>query len=119
MLDDPEERSLEGWEPVVGKDGSLAHLIDLAFDYRGNVTLVKRDGTEVVGYLSNRDSTVAEPFVHLFDEREAGPSTVLYSEIQGIRFTGKDTAAGKSYTAYVKRRDQAKREAAEASHGPE
>ncbi len=119
MLDETEEKSLEGWEPVVCEDGSLAHLIDLAFDYRGNITLVKSDGTEMVGYLSNRDATVAEPFVHMFDAQGASPSTVLYSEIRAIRFTGKDTAAGKSYAAYVKRREQTKREAAEASRGPE
>jgi len=103
-----EEKSLEGWVPVIGPDLSLVQVIDMAFDYRGNVTIVKRDGAELVGYLYNRDATAKEPFLQLFDEEGNGPFKLRYSEIRDVRFTGRDTAAGKSWDAWVARKQQDK-----------
>lgn len=109
--------SLEGWAPEVGPDLSLAELVDLAFDYRGHVTLVRRDGTEVSGYLFNRDAETAEPFVEMFDLNGSGPTTIPYALIRTIRFTGKDMASGKSYEAWLKGRAQGAASPA-ASVGP-
>ena len=92
--------TLEGWAPTLGEDLTLAQVIDLAFDYRGNVTVVKRDGTEMVGYVFNRNHDVPEPFIQIFDQAGNGPFTIRYSEIQSIRFTGKDMASGKSWAAF-------------------
>jgi hypothetical protein len=39
--------TLEGWVPKIGEYLTLAEVIDLAFDYRGDATVVKVDGTEV------------------------------------------------------------------------
>ena len=100
------EASLEGWVP--GPDVSLAEVIDRAFDYRGNVTLERRDGTELSGYLSNRDERAREPFVQMFDMAGEGPITIPYREIRAIRFTGKDTAAGNSYAAWLERKAAAR-----------
>ncbi|MBI2855822.1 MAG: hypothetical protein HYX93_03130 [Chloroflexi bacterium] len=101
-----EERSLEGWTPNLDESMTLAQVVELAFDYRGNVTMVKSDGTEVVGYIFNRDNTVPEPFIQIFDEAGGGPFKIPYSELQGIRFTGKDMAAGKSYEAWLRRKQR-------------
>ena len=101
-----DEQTLEGWVP--GPDVSLADVIERAFDYRGNVTVVRRDGTELVGYLFNRDASVAEPFVQMFDAAGDGPITIPYATIRAILFTGKDTAAGSSYTAWLDRKAAAK-----------
>ena len=106
-----EQASLEGWTPEIGGSLTLERVIDLAFDYRGNVTIVRADGTETVGYVSNRDARAAYPFVELFDERGDGPFKLRYGEIANIKFTGKDTAAGKSWEAWVARRDKEKAEA--------
>ena len=95
---------LEGWEPAVGVDASLEDVIERAFDYRGDVTVVRRDGTQVVGYLFNRNAEAAERFVQMFDRAGQGPLTIPYAEIGTIRFTGKDTAAGKSYEAWLRRK---------------
>ena len=97
----PGEQSLEGWVPVLGDGVTLADVIDKAFDYRGDTTVVKRDGTEMVCYISNRDRRAPEPVLHYFDEQGDGPFRLLYSEIENIRFTGRDTAAGKSWQAWV------------------
>jgi hypothetical protein len=104
-VDDNESReSLEGWEPTVGADLPLAEVVEWAFDYRGDVTVVRRDGVEVVGYLFNRDVEAARPFVQMFDRAGEGPLTIPYEDIRTIRFTGKDTAAGKSYEAWRRRK---------------
>ena len=104
--DPSEESSLEGWEPVVGAETTLDHVIERAFDYRGDVTVVRRDGTELVGYLFNRNAEARQPFVQMFDRDGGGPFTVPYAEIRTIRFTGKDTAAGKSYEAWLRRKTE-------------
>lgn len=101
-----EERSLEGWEPEPGAELPLARLVDLAFDYRGNTTVVKRDGTELDGYVFNRNADVPEPYLQMFDSEGGGPITVRYADVRTIRFTGKDTAAGNSYAAWLRRREQ-------------
>jgi hypothetical protein len=101
-----QEQDLEGWVP--GPDVPLADVIDRAFDYRGNVTLDLRDGTELTGYLSNRDARAREPFVEMFDTAGEGPTAIRYADIRTIRFTGKDTAAGNSYAAWLERKAAAK-----------
>jgi len=109
--------TLEGWVPQIGDYLTLAEVIDFAFDYRGNTTLVKTDGTEVVGYVFNRNNLVPQPFIQFFDEKGDGPFTVPYSEIANIKFTGKDTAAGNSWKAWVERKERDKTTAARASRG--
>ncbi len=111
------EKSLQGWTPEVDEALPIDEIIEHAFDYRGNVTLVKTDGSECVGYVFNRDGNVAEPFLQYLDEKGDGPFTMTYAETANIRFTGKDTAAGKSWEAWQarKQREKAERESRGAS----
>jgi hypothetical protein len=103
---DHERGSLEGWAPRVGMDASLEDVVEHAFDYRGDVTLIRRDGSELVGYLFNRNGEAPEPFVQMFDRAGDGPFTIRYAEIRTIRFTGRDTAAGRSYEAWLRRKTE-------------
>ena len=89
----------------MGSNLTLAEVIDLALDYRGNVTVVKADGTEVEGYMFNRNRDAREPFIQMFDVNGDGPLALLYSEIRSIKFTGKDAAAGNSWLAWLERRE--------------
>ena len=98
--------TLEGWVPQINDYTSLREVVDLAFDYRGNTTVVKRDGGEVVGYIFNRDADASEAFIQLFDEQGDGPFTIPYRDIATIKFTGKDTAAGNSWKAWVERKEE-------------
>lgn len=100
--------SLQGWVPDIGPYLTLEEVIEHAFDYRGNVTVVRRDGSELVGYLFNRDSSAPEPFVQLIDEDGNGPVRVRYAEIASVRFTGKDTAEGNSWKAWMERKEREK-----------
>ena len=109
--------SHEGYVPEIGPHMTLAEVIDLAFDYRGNTTIVKTDGTEVVGYVFNRNTLVPEPFIQFFDEKGDGPYTLPYAAIATIKFTGKDMAAGNSWKAWLERKEREKAQAASVSHG--
>ena len=100
--------SLEGWVPQVNDYMSLQEVVEFAFDYRGNTTVVKGDGSEIVGYIFNRNSEAPEPFIQLFDERGDGPFNIPYRDIATIKFTGKDTAAGNSWKAWVERKEKEK-----------
>ena len=112
-----EERSLEGWSPEPSPELPLAAIVDLAFDYRGNVTLVMRDGSERVGFVSNRDARAA--VLQAFDEEGNGPVTIPYAELRTIRFSGRDTAAGTSWKAWTERREREKRAGADAAADPD
>lgn len=100
-----EPLSLEGWEPEIAGHEMLGGVIDRAFDYRGDVTVVRTDGTEIVGYLFNRNRDVAEPFVQMLERSGGEPQTIRFAEIRAITFTGKDTAAGTSYAAWLRSRE--------------
>ena len=111
--------TLEGWLPEIGNSLTLAEVIDFAFDYRGNTTIVKRDGTEIVGYIFNRNTYAPEPFIEYFDESGEGPFSLRYSELANIKFTGKDTAAGNSWRAWLERKGREKAERAGAVSVPD
>jgi len=84
-----EGATLEGWAPEIGPGLSLAEVVDKAFDYRGNVTVVCTNGVEI-------------------ELTGGGPHTITYREIRTIRFTGRDTAAGNSYAAWLRAKEAAK-----------
>jgi hypothetical protein len=110
-----DDKSLEGWAPEIPDVGTLAEVVDRAFDYRGDVTVVLDDGRELIGYLFNRNRDVAEPFVQMFEREGSGASRIPYARIRAIRFTGRDMAAGNSYAAWLRSREAAK--AASSSPG--
>ena len=103
-----EDKSLEGWSPEIADAETLAAVVEHAFDYRGDITLDLDDGRRIDGYLFNRNRDVAEPFVQMFERGEVTPSTIPYAQIRAVRFTGKDTAAGNSYAAWLRLRQAAK-----------
>jgi hypothetical protein len=88
-----------------GPGPQLSELIERAFDYRANTTVVRTDGTEIEGYVFNRNADAPEPFLQLFDAAGEGPVTIPYAEVRTIRFTGKDMAAGNSYEAWLRRKE--------------
>jgi len=103
-----EDKSLEGWAPDIPDAATLAEVVDRAFDYRGDVTVVLDDGRELIGYLFNRNREVTEPFVQIYATENPAALSIPYARIRAIRFTGKDTAAGNSYAAWLRRKEAAK-----------
>ena len=103
-----DEPPLEGWDPGALDGEALSEVIERAFDYRGDVTIVRRDGAELVGYLFNRNADSPRPFVQVFAAAGGDQVNIPYGDIRSIRFTGRDTAAGNSYAAWLRSREAAK-----------
>ena len=101
----PDEQSLEGWVPAIDSPETLAHVIEEAFAYRGDVTVERTDGTQLVGYLCNRGGSGSNAFAEIIPVDSPSRVRLAYSEIKAVRFTGKDTAAGQSWEAWQKRRE--------------
>ena len=97
-------QAVEGWVPELATEDELRSALEQAFDYRGDVTITRKNGGEVTGYLFDRRvaPTLESSVVRLILASGERP-TVSYSEIAAIAFTGRDTAAGKSYEAWVKK----------------
>ena len=100
-----DDSTLEGWVPNVGGDVTLAEVIESAFEYRGDVTIDKVDGTTVVGYFFNRNAAAAIPFGEVIEADTGEWLRLPYAQIRNIRFTGRDTAAGESWEAWQRRRE--------------
>ena len=79
--------------------------VELAFDYRGDVTLELKSGETLTGYVFNRDNTAEEPWIDVFPAANAGSRRIAYRDILSIGFTGNDTASGKSWEAWVSKKE--------------
>jgi len=100
-----EREQLEGWIPQLATESEINAALEKAFDYRGDVTLTLKDGRIVAGYVFDRRTgrTLAESAVRIMPATERTKLTVPYSEIAALAFTGRDTAAGKTFEAWVRK----------------
>lgn len=89
------------WETASDED--LRAGLEKAFDYRGDVTVTRKDGTRIEGYIFDRQtgSTLETSVVRIIPKDQSAKVAIAYSEIAGLAFTGRDTAAGKSWAAWV------------------
>ena len=96
---------LEGsiWQAASEED--LRAGLEKAFDYRGDVTITRKDGSTVEGYIFDRRAgkTLADSFVRLIPKNQNAKIAIAYADIAGLAFSGRDPAAGKSWEAWVKK----------------
>lgn len=94
---------IEGWIPELATEQDLRAALEKAFDYRGDVTLTLKDASKLEGYVFDRVSgaSLKDCFVRVLPKNSAARVRVSYSEIAALAFTGRDTAAGKSWEAWV------------------
>lgn len=105
---EPEAKSLQARRFKPSTEQELAEAVELAFDYRGDVRLRLRGGEAVEGYLFNRVNAGARPHVELFPVAQSLQSparTIFYDQIEEIEFSGEDTANGKSWEAWVTKKE--------------
>ncbi len=97
--------NLEGQVFDAAGEEELRTALEKAFDYRGDVTIRRKDGSTVEGYIFDRrtGSTLADSMVRLFPKDRPEKVAIPYSDVAGLAFTGRDTAAGKSWAAWVKK----------------
>ncbi|MGO9591082.1 MAG: hypothetical protein ACLP3K_13680 [Candidatus Acidiferrales bacterium] len=103
--------NLEGWIPSTATDSEIREALEKAFDYRGDITITLKDGRAIEGYVFDRKSTgpsLADCSIRIMPKNESGKLSIAYSDIAALAFTGRDTAAGKSFAAWVKKYNEKK-----------
>ena len=100
-----QHEKLEGWVPALASEEETRKALEKAFDYRGDVTITRKDGTTIEGYLFDRKTgpTLADSLVRVLPKTSNQRVMIAYSDIAALAFTGRDTAAGKSWEAWVKK----------------
>jgi hypothetical protein len=100
-----EKENLEGWIPALATEAEIREALEKAFDYRGDVTITLKSGEKVEGYLFDRrsGSSLADSFVRVIPTNAKTKVNVSYADIAALAFTGRDTAAGKTFDAWVKK----------------
>lgn len=111
--------SLQGRRFTPHSRQELIEAVELAFDYRGDVTVELRTGEALSGYLFNRDVQAGGGWLEIFPAHNQEIRRLPYEDVVGIAFTGEDTASGKSWEQWVtkkesERQQEAARIAAEA-----
>ena len=97
--------NLEGWIPQLVSEEEIRTALEKAFDYRGDVTITRKDGSKIEGYLFDRRTaaTLKDSLVRLIPRNAREKLSISYAEIAALAFTGRDTAAGKSWEAWMKK----------------
>jgi hypothetical protein len=111
--------NLQGWIPSLASDDDVRLALDKAFDYRGDLTITLKNGEKIDGYVFDRranSANLSECSVRVMPKDRPDKLSIPYSDIAAVAFTGKDTAAGKSFEAWVKKY-QAKKAAGEKNIG--
>ncbi|PYU74617.1 MAG: hypothetical protein DMG49_04470 [Acidobacteria bacterium] len=95
--------SVEGWVPKLATEEELRMALEKAFDYRGDVTLTLKDKSKIEGYLFDRTtgSSLTTSFARVLPKDSNQKLKISYADIAALAFTGRDSAAGKSWEAWV------------------
>ncbi|MEZ6195630.1 MAG: hypothetical protein R3F20_07860 [Planctomycetota bacterium] len=105
---------LEGSVLEPGCDTSRRDALAKAVDYRGDVTLGLADGREITGFVFHASFEAAEPFLEYFPPDEgAAKERLLCADVKRVAFSGRDTADGKSWEAWVARQAEKKAQGAD------
>jgi hypothetical protein len=75
-----------------------------AFDFRGDVSITRRQGDVVVGFVfDRRDEVTFEASSLRVLTAEGDRIRISYPDVAEIRFSGRDAAAGRSWETWVRR----------------
>ena len=98
-----EHEGIQGWVPELATEEELRIALEKAFDYRGDVTLTLKDNSKIEGYIFDRVAgpTISASFVRVLPKDSSPRRKIAYADIAALAFTGRDTAAGKSWEAWV------------------
>ena len=87
----------------------IVEAVELAFDYRGDVTVSLKSGESLSGYLFNRQINGSDSYLEVFPSSSADARRIRYDQIASIAFTGEDTATGKSWETWIAKKDSERR----------
>jgi len=105
-----ERENLEGWIPPLASDEEVRAALEKAFDYRGEITITLKTGDKIEGYIFDRRTghTLSDSVVRLYPKPGNQKTSISYADIAALAFTGRDTAAGKSWEAWMKKYNEKK-----------
>jgi len=98
--------NLEGWIPQLATPDEVRLALEKAFDYRGDVTLTLNGGQRIEGYVFDRrldGPALDQCWVRLFPRDGEEKVAVRYSDIARLEFSGRDSAAGKSFELWIRK----------------
>jgi len=103
--------NLEGWIPTLASEGEIREALEKAFDYRGDLTITLKSGEKLEGYLFDRrndGATLADCYARMIPKGGREKIRIAYSDVAALAFTGRDSAAGKGFAAWVKKYNEKK-----------
>ena len=91
--------------PDLATEQEIRAALEQAFDYRGDVTISRKDGSKLEGYIFDRVSgaDLNSSFVRLLPRDSNQRVKISYADIAALAFSGRDPAAGKSWDAWVRK----------------
>jgi len=105
--------SVAGLAAELGNDpAATLDILEKAFDYRGDVTITRVDGTQLTGYLFDRrrGSNLDDSYIRLMPPPVQGAKegdneklSIPYADIRHIAFSDRDPSSGKSFETWVKK----------------
>src|SRR5713101_8060856 len=97
--------SVQGWVPELATEEELRIALEKAFDYRGDITVTLKNGSKIEGYVFDRVTgpTLETSFARILFKDSNQREKIAYADITALAFTGRDTAAGKSWEAWVRK----------------
>lgn len=97
--------TVHGWIPPLATEEELRIALEKAFDYRGDVSLTLKDNSIIEGYIFDRTTgpSLSTSYVRVLPKDSRQKLKIPYADITALAFTGKDTAAGKSWEAWVRK----------------
>ena len=96
---------LQGWVPPLDNDEEIRSALENAFDYRGDVSITRKNGAQVNGYLYDRRSgnSLSDSLVRLLPADGSARVNIPYSDVAAVKFSDRDPAAGRSWEAWVRK----------------
>ncbi|HWB20312.1 MAG TPA: hypothetical protein VG711_08445 [Phycisphaerales bacterium] len=89
----------------------LRHAVELAVNYRGDVTVTRKsDGQTIEGFVFDfkPSNDAGQYLVRILPKDGSARMSIPLADVARLVFSGKDTAAGKSFETWVKKYVQKK-----------
>ena len=116
---EPDSVTLHGSVISMADEQERNTALDQAFDYRGDVTIHTVDDRVVQGYVFDRRRDESGSYVRVIPSDGSERVHIPYDQITQLEFSGRDTAAGKSWETWVKKYQEKKARGEEANLHPD
>ena len=103
-INQTDQEPQQGWKPNCADEDHKLAAIEAAFNYRGDITITLKDGTKLSGFLFDRhinDNKTLDSSVRMIINGSTQKTNIPVNNIHEILFSGKDTAAGKSWEHWI------------------